>query len=297
LKLLTHYAQAQRKQTQSVVNWRENNINDALYYSYRSTHYDSDDYPSHLHYHDYYELLIFLEGDIEYVCDAQVFRPRCGDIVLIPPRTVHMSRILCDRTLYRRHVFYLYPEAFAPYDCEALAAILQKTDSGGLLTLSDSEQLTRLLSLLEDYDRLLASEPDPLTRALSTAQLLQIFYLLNGAALTQGDHQRTPTNVLEIRAYLDAHATEISSVSAVAEHFFYSREYLSRLFKKYYNTSVADYLRQRRIAHSQALIAAGSPITDACYLSGFGNMSAFIRAFRQVAGTTPSAYRKMLLPT
>ena len=109
-----------------------------------------------------------------------------------------------------------------------------------------------------------------------------------------GDSERLPENILALQQYLDAHYTEINSVSEVAEHFFYSREYVSRLFKKYYDTTILDYIHKLRISKSRALIAEGMPIIDVCYAVGFSSLSTFIRAFRTATDMTPSEYRRMV---
>ena len=294
MQRFTYYAKSQCEgQEQAIVNWRENDINDSLFYSYRSTRYRRDQFPSRLHCHDYYELIVFVEGEIEYVCESSALRPRAGDVILIPPRTMHMSRMLGDETLYQRHVFYLYEDAFSPYGCEALSALLREAEQGELLTLQDREALVQLLALLEKYDKTLEAAETPIRRALAVSYLLQIFCLLNEAKPTDGaKNEYASQGLLRVRAYLDEHFAEIENVAQVSEQFFYSREYLSRLFKKHYNTTVAEYLRQRRIACAQAMLANGVPITKACYQVGFGNMSAFIRAFRRATGTTPSDYQR-----
>ena len=101
-----------------------------------------------------------------------------------------------------------------------------------------------------------------------------------------------PENILAIKEYIEQNFVEISSVKEVAEHFFYSREYISRLFRQYFNTSVSNYIKARRIAYSQQLLEQGYSICEACYQSGFENMSTFIRSFRNISGITPSEYRK-----
>ena len=100
------------KRYPETANWKNHTVCDKVLYSYRDTVYDRDTYPSDLHYHDYYELVFFEEGDIKYVCEGSVFYPQYGDIILIPPGKFHMSVIDSDSTHYKRHVFYLYPFAF-----------------------------------------------------------------------------------------------------------------------------------------------------------------------------------------
>ena len=94
-----------------------------------------------------------------------------------------------------------------------------------------------------------------------------------------------------MQQYLDENFTNIQSINEVAAHFFYSREYVSRLFKRHLNTTVANYIRKRRIEKSQQLIAEGAPLLSICYQVGYDHPATFIRAFRAETGMTPSAYR------
>lgn len=297
MKLLTHYVQQQKQQQKrrhDLVNWRENHLNDALLYSYRNTLYDKETYPARLHYHDYYELVLFLEGDVEYVCESEIYRPTRGDLILIPPRALHMSRMVCDRTRYERHVFYFYPEAFALLGCPALGDFLHGPE-GILRAPQDAAGGKELIGLAQRLEVTLTKSNSPLEQAMVLGILLQLFYHVNLAQHQKRatDH-RLPSTVLEIQQYVDENFANLESVTQIAEHFFYSREYVSRLFQKHCHTTVADYIRQRRIARSQELIALGYPLCDVCYRVGFGNMSSFIRAFHAVLHTTPSQYRKML---
>ena len=295
MKLLAHYLNAIAKTHPEIINWRENYLNDSLFYSCRSTHYDRETYPSSLHYHDYYELVIVEEGNIHYICEGKTFKPQKGDLILIPPHQLHMSMIDADETLYRRHVFYLYPDALNTLGCEALMDFLPNgNDMHCLLALPESEKAA-LLALLTRLDRALSPEANKKDRALSLGLVIEIFYYLSH---TQADAESSsahlPENVLRIQQYIDGHFTEIASVSQIAAHFYYSREYVSRVFKQHFNTTVADYITKRRIAMSQTLISQGIPLSDICYRVGFGSMTAFIRAFRCVTNMTPSQYRTMI---
>lgn len=293
MKLLTHYLNTPAAQS-GERNWRENYINDSLFYSCRETHYTRQTYPSSLHYHDYYELVIFLEGDVHYICESETVRPQYGDIILIPPRKLHMSMINSENTLYHRHVFYFYPDAFDALGCEALMLFLQHEQLLTALGDGDRQQLISLLSRLDVSLRMESA----CAQALALGYVLEIFYLLNQERTLQTRQQANlPENVRAIQAYIDTYFMEIRSVAEVAEHFYYSREYVSRLFKQAFNTTVADYIMTRRVAHSQTLIANGLPLGDVCFQAGFSNLTTFIRAFHKVAQMTPSQYRKMLEKT
>ena len=294
MKLLSHYLQNKNDPRHEITNWENDLINDSLCYSYRSTVYDMNTFPSSLHSHDYYELVIFVEGEINYVCESSVYSPKRGDVIIIPPGKFHMSKLKGERTHYKRHVFYLYPNAFDAVGA-SLADILIRTNEGVHFSLSSCEREEELLSLTEKLSSTLKNRGDGLSRALAFGYIIEIFCLLNRKDIRHsGESERLPENILALQQYLDAHYTEIDSVSEVAEHFFYSREYVSRLFKKYYDTTILDYIHKLRISKSRTLIAEGMPIIDVCYAVGFSSLSTFIRAFRTATDMTPSEYRRMV---
>ena len=276
-----------------IINWRENNLNESLYYSYRVTLYNRETFPSRLHCHDYFELVIFEEGDIHYICESATYRPKTGDVLLIPPGAFHMSGIRCDQTLYKRHVFYLYPDALNSFDFSALTSFLNPQQFA-LTVFSLEEQVkTELFSLLRKLDKALEQGEEPSYKALAIGLLIEVFFLLNKGDFTPGDRCASlPQTLTTIKAYIDDNFREISSANEVAVHFFYSREYVSRLFRKHFNTTVSEYIKARRISYCQSLLEQGYAISEVCYQSGFENMSTFIRSFRNISGMTPSEYRK-----
>ena len=294
MKLISHYMEQRMKLHSKFVNWTNHVVGDGLLYSYRDTAYDRNTYPSDLHYHDYYELVIFEEGDIRYICDCGVCYPQYGDIILIPPGKFHMSAINCEKTNYKRHVFYLYPSAFDYIGHSSLTAFLPRKDDEYIFSLNSLESKEKLMEALGRLKDLLGISPSPLEDALKLSYIIAVFYLLNQKECqVKKGMSSLPENILSLQHYIDRNFAEISSVSQIAEHFFYSREYVSRLFKKYFDTTISDYIMKRRISESQQLITNGVPLIDVAYQVGFGSFSAFIRAFRSVTNMTPSEYRKL----
>ena len=292
MKLIAHYPGVTDTPMRQRANWRENYLNASLYYSYRDTVYNKENFPSMLHYHDYYELLVYVQGDIHYISEAETYTPHCGDVILVPPGNLHMSMLDGNETRYVRHVFYFYPDALDAIGCSALAGFAQREAESAITVFSPRER-GGLLSLLDQLDGALDSGKEE-ESALALSLLLRVFYEINRSHTQRRDAEMIlPENVREIQRYIDENFAEITSVGEVAAHFYYSREYVSRLFKQYFNTTVADYLRTRRVAYSRTLIAKGIPLSEVCFCAGFGNLSTFIRSFHAVTGMTPSAYRSL----
>ena len=138
-------------------------------------------------------------------------------------------------------------------------------------------------------------EEEPLSLPLGFGYIIEIFCLLGRKDIrTRGNTESLPENILALKEYIDTHFTEIESVGEVAEQFFYSREYISRLFKKYYDTTVMDYIHELRVAKAKSLIGEGLQMIDVCYAVGYSSLSTFVRVFRRATDMTPSEYRKLI---
>ncbi len=70
-----------------------------------------------------------------------------------------------------------------------------------------------------------------------------------------------------------------------------SERTLSRLFRRDTGMTFPQWRAQLRLQHAMLLLAAGGTVTGAATASGYGNVSAFIAAFRDAFGVTPAAYR------
>ena len=106
MKLYSYYQKNTANNQAKNEDWKNLTVNDMLLYSHRNTLYDAESFPSNLHYHDYFELILIEEGNIRYICESLVYYPKKGDIILIPPGKFHMSAINGSATRYHRHVFY-----------------------------------------------------------------------------------------------------------------------------------------------------------------------------------------------
>ena len=289
MQLYSHYQKSIPAPTAK--EWNNYSVNDALLYSHRSTAYRTGDFPSNLHYHDYYELIFVARGDIGYICESRIYYPQKWDAILISPGKFHMSVINAEETQYDRHVFYFYPTAFDAYESSCLCKFA-KDENETLIPLSD-EQKQKASQLLQGLSSALSASENEMERALGISYILQLFYLLNQTRTEEkAASSALPDGILHLKNYIDGNYASIASVSDVAKQFFYSREHASRLFKQHFDITISEYILHRRILESQKMIASGASVTDTAYAVGFNSISAFIRGFRKVTGIAPSEYRR-----
>lgn len=77
-----------------------------------------------------------------------------------------------------------------------------------------------------------------------------------------------------------------------------SRYYICRVFAEETGTTLAAYVRSRRLSEAAKALLAGAPhILDIALAAGYGSHEAFTRAFRAEFGCTPESVRTRALQT
>jgi AraC family transcriptional regulator len=94
--------------------------------------------------------------------------------------------------------------------------------------------------------------------------------------------------------YIEAHLKEEIRTEQVADYCYCSKSGLEKLFRNVNHLSVHDYVIRRRmsLAARELLADPGARVIDLAVAYGYGSHEAFVRAFRQVWGVTPSEYRR-----
>ena len=83
------------------------------------------------------------------------------------------------------------------------------------------------------------------------------------------------------------------NVSLLADRLSVSIAYLSRVFKKYHNMNISDYITSYRISVSKKLLSEGVLVGDVVSSCGFGSLRTFLRVFKKFEHITPGQYRSM----
>ena len=65
----------------------------------------------------------------------------------------------------------------------------------------------------------------------------------------------------------------------------------ARVFRELVGVPPHQYLIRHRLARARQLLEEGMSVTDACYATGFNNLSHFVRSFRRAFGVAPSSVK------
>ena len=105
--------------------------------------------------------------------------------------------------------------------------------------------------------------------------------------------QSSPTDrMAELPAWILSHLRENLSIEVLADRAGVCPRHFSRLFKKVFNSTPADFVEQVRLSEARRrLLIPRSSVESVAASIGFKSTDAFRRAFERRLGITPSAFR------
>ncbi len=136
---------------------------------------------------------------------------------------------------------------------------------------------------------------EDLNNAIERA-FLDLGGILANPSETSSSQQLAPAEVIEIiRNYVEKnYATDIK-ISMFSEKFYFSKEYLSKLFKKQYGIGIYEYALKLRMLRAKELLADNSiQIQEISDRLGYSNNNYFSKAFKNYYGISPTDYRETL---
>lgn len=93
--------------------------------------------------------------------------------------------------------------------------------------------------------------------------------------------------------YIFTHFREEITLQEVADLLPMSTAAFCRVFKRKTNRTLTDFLKELRIGHAAKLLLQGKHnVTEACYDSGYNNISNFNKHFREIKGLSPRDFLK-----
>ncbi|MBQ8093264.1 MAG: AraC family transcriptional regulator [Clostridia bacterium] len=259
---------------------------------------ETDDYPPH--WHNSYEIILPMENQYTVLIADKVHVIEPGDIMVIPPGSVH--ELYAPESGWRYFFLVDREEVFAFDGLKKIQSSfypcvhLSRTDE----TLNRSETLDVILDHL--FCAIQESmNNDPLSK---TARQLHL-----GLALVEvgrfvqkeesinqenGRHSEMRAAYLAACMYISENCDKALTLEEVAERSGYSRYHFARLFKSYAGMGFYDYFMQQRLLLCKQLLTDTTlSVTEVAMRSGFGSIATFNRVFKVKEGVTPTEFRRM----
>lgn len=256
-----------------------------IWYSDRPWRYEA-------HEHSAVEIVLTLEGAVDYETEGKTWHVAENDIIVIPPGMPH-SLNMGEHS--RRHLFLFEPDAiYGMRDVKSVAAGFNKVFllNDGSAAHTEIRQL--LMKTVEAYN-----EQDFMWNTVCYSYMMQMYAILGQLYLTGARGVRRPSQtnpeseiITGAMTYIDNHYREDLTLDDIAAFAGFSRFYFSRCFKKQTGSSFKDYLCQKRLQVAMdLLIRTNKSMRDIAVESGFGSVATFNRTFREKKNCTPTQYR------
>ncbi len=252
------------------------------------------------HCHSHYECYFFLEGNVVYSVENQLYDLKARDFLMIPPNTVHHPKTIDEKVPYRRFVLWLHKDFL-----DKMSQIFPEVSFGFDFSKENREYHFNLdyfafndlfVSLLDLWQE--NNENLPFKNVTCINHILTILLKINRIIYEKSNKITSPLqkDLSElVFEYINANITEDLTLEQIAEHFFVSKYYVSHIFKDASGISLHQYVIKKRLNACRSAIAAGEPITLVAEKFGFSDYTAFYRAFKKEYGVSPKDYRSQVL--
>lgn len=244
------------------------------------------------HHHREFEVIAVAGGRCEVIIDQVLYTAQKGDLLLIPPYSLHSGRILPGEAFSHFCFCFdlsLLKEAELAKQLESgyldVVRVVRRFQQGGGALFDTAQSIYR-----QCVERRRGWE------LVVRGQLLALAGMLE----QQGDLFNTirkdmrrdfSTRALDILS--ETYAAPITSRD-VAARMSYSQSYFCRLFRENFSLSFQEYLCQYRLSKARLLLAQGEvPVGEAAARVGFANASYFAKQFRALYGCTPKKFQAM----
>jgi AraC-like DNA-binding protein len=237
------------------------------------------------HCHQGYEITYILSASGRYIVEGSEHMVTGGTLLLISPLSYHRVELDTDAPV---EIFSLHfgRNALPDTVISLLDRITDNDSSRGTIYPPSLvfDELANCFDRFSVASRLGDSEAEAYMQAI----LAEMVILLSAA---EGERMNNSGEELGARVarYLNSNIEKNINLDKLARRFFVSKFHLCRAFKSYSGTSVHSYVNQKRIIHAKSLIESGLTASGAAERVGFGDYSAFYRAYIKVVGKSPTA--------
>lgn len=244
------------------------------------------------HFHPRYELYYLINGSRYYFIDNSTYKINAGNIVLIPPNTLHKTM---DTGKSHGRLLFNIDKNFLPFiDVEKL---LSDTFTNNYVLELPYKLHNQIENIFSQIDLELSKKLSYFETSIQS-YLMQLLLLLSRyqQSVNLNNKELTPINskMYEIIRYIKNNYSKSITLTSIADEFFVSRHYLSRAFKKSTGFTIVEFIHSTRIIEAQKLLTnSNKQIIDIALSVGFNSTSNFGKVFKSITGISPLNYRKI----
>ena len=237
------------------------------------------------HWHENYELLYILSGEMHCILDGRKCCARAGETVIVNSGVMHYleaETATCEHLCLLADPDWLYKRGLRPAGLSFSEIILD--DQVGYFLCEIKKEHT-------------ANRPMGHMVVLSLIDQLFVYLARNylHPTLLPITEQEKTTHSAVKRAirYIHSHAAEALTLEDISRQAGFTRNYFCRLFSEYTGLPPMRYLNQVRCEEAQKMLLNGDcTVSEAAHRCGFLSVSHFSQNYQKAIGHAPSKDRK-----
>lgn len=244
------------------------------------------------HSHSSYELYYLRKGERVYFINGKVYTATSGDIIVINPHDLHRTTSSNVPEFERILINFTSDFIFKGILSKDLPLLPFKHGSR-LIRFPVKEQANTEQLIFEMLRECQEKQEGHLfyIKSLLTKLLIQI-YRQSFQAPPEFDspmHEK----VSKVATYLNQHYQEKLTLTSVADKFYISPSYLSRLFKRVTGFHFGEYIQAIRMREARRqLIESNKKVLSIAESVGYLSIAHFNKTFKKLNGVSPTQYRK-----
>ena len=234
--------------------------------------------------HEKFEIVFFKSSCGAVTVEGKQYNPSSGSLILVNPFAYHRVE-QSPESEFEAWSLLFSKMSLSQAVAEMLDTIIGESDnSGKFYNADDLSSVETVFNRFQVADRL----PDDKKRAYVEMLISELIILLSSYDGDSITHSNDCLGARVVR-YLNNHIEKNISLDKLARRFFVSKYHLCRAFKEYCGISVHSYINRKRIMYARQLIESGETASGAAEKVGFGDYSAFYRAYFKIVGKSPTA--------
>lgn len=243
------------------------------------------------HSHSCFELCVIISGKGLFIYGDTSYAIKEGDIIIADPHVMHEIQSSDPNCL---KLLYIFLE-IASNDANMAARSQEDTIIGNFLAghsimAASQNHLLSYLMFIENYN----TPKKKLHYGTHNALKYLVFECMMALSESRpaAEDKKIAQNTIEsCLDYIDSNLHKRIRVMDIARHVCTSQRNLEYIFNKHFNTTVIDYVNEKKIRLACHYIEMYFGITDTAYMVGIGNSSQFSKLFKKYTGMTPKEYR------
>jgi len=250
----------------------------------------------HMHTQEYFELyqMLYSSGKFYYFIDDVLYEPNPNDVLIVRPGIIH-GGVKTVGARYRR-VHVKIPKEIM----DTVAIVEPNVDD--FIRNSDISMVSLSGKYADEYSELTEKIKALTANCSSNTGSLELLSIVLRQLRILFDSSKSKVNpavnshnelIHRIVELVNRDYTSLSSAEDIAAALNYSVNYLSQYFKKHMNISLHEFLMQKKLSASTAMLISDKNINECAFACGFSSPSYFSYAFKKRFGKSPSVYAKL----